>query len=64
MFSDRGLIQGKKEVEKPFKDWKNTISERIKALINNNKATLSTIMDRNMECLRLVRSVKKDYKSR
>lgn len=64
MFSDRG-IQGKIEIEKrPLGEWKKTIADRINSLIFSNRTTLSKIMDKNMECLRLVRSVKKDYKLR
>jgi hypothetical protein len=47
-----------------MKDWKKIISERINALIVYNRTNMSRIMDKNMECLRLVRSVKKDIKLR
>ena len=42
-----------------MKEWKLVIAEKIKAIICSNRNNMTKIMNKNEECLRLVRSVKK-----
>ena len=46
-----------------MKEWKKILIERINSLIDSNRANLTKIMNKNEECLRLVRSVKKEIKA-